>query len=180
MVVCAPCDWFFDLVDFWVIKIKILWSFAHVLRRDHVNRARNADQAARVCYRFVYSIVKITRVWLSNVEGTRLEKFTRYAKVYGLFLLDCAFWMLTGWAGKLRSRGFISKNHNIQLLKRDALVGQFNKTNLLAPRGPVCHTPLRQTPRPGPRGHFLECTLSCFWIDLCHRFQNTVYRKRYT
>ena len=36
---------------------------------------------------------------------TFLEKSTRCAKVCGLFFLDCAFRMLIGWAGKLRSRG---------------------------------------------------------------------------
>ena len=33
----------------------------HIVRRDHVNRARNADHAVRTCERFVYSTVKITR-----------------------------------------------------------------------------------------------------------------------
>ena len=27
-----------DLVDLWVIKVKSLWSFARVVRWDHVNR----------------------------------------------------------------------------------------------------------------------------------------------
>ena len=31
---------FSDLVHLWVIKIKSPWSFAHVIRRDHVSRAR--------------------------------------------------------------------------------------------------------------------------------------------
>ena len=60
-----------DLVDLWVIKIKSLWSFAHVVRRDHVNRARNADHAARTCERFVYSIVKITRLYDYQTWQTR-------------------------------------------------------------------------------------------------------------
>ena len=42
---------------------KSLWSFAHVVRRDYVNRARNPDQVARACERCVYSIVKITRLY---------------------------------------------------------------------------------------------------------------------
>ena len=54
---------FSDLVDLWVIEIKSPWSFAHVVSQDHVNRARNSDQAARTCERFVYSTVKITRVY---------------------------------------------------------------------------------------------------------------------
>ena len=36
------------------------------------------------------------------------EKFTRRAKVCGLSFLDCPFRMLTGWVGKLRSRGLFS------------------------------------------------------------------------
>ena len=51
---------FSDLVDLWGIRIKSPRSFAHLVRRDHVNRARNAYQAARTCERFVYSVVKIT------------------------------------------------------------------------------------------------------------------------
>ena len=56
-----------------------------------MNRARNVDHAARVCKRFVHSIV--------------FEKFTRCAKVCGLFSLDCPFQALIGWAGKRRSHG---------------------------------------------------------------------------
>ena len=36
---------------------------------------------------------------------TFLEKFTRCAKGLWAFILDCAFRMLIGWAGKLWSRG---------------------------------------------------------------------------
>ena len=52
-----------NFVDLWVIKIKTLWSFAHAVHWDQVNRARNVDQAARTCERFVYSIVEITRLY---------------------------------------------------------------------------------------------------------------------
>ena len=52
-----------DLVDLWVIKIKSLLSFAHAVRRDHVNRARNADHVATTCEWFAYFIVKITRLY---------------------------------------------------------------------------------------------------------------------
>ena len=98
---------FTDLIALWVIKIKSLWSFAHVVcwdlsslcsgtggRREGapatkthisgyslpslpppphcaatqakiwVNRARNADHAVKTCERFVYSIVKITRLYV--------------------------------------------------------------------------------------------------------------------
>ena len=33
------------------------------------------------------------------------DKFTGCAKVCGLFFLDCAFWVLIGWEGKLQSLG---------------------------------------------------------------------------
>ena len=36
-----------DLIDLWVVKIKTLLTIAYVVRRDQVNRARNADQAAK-------------------------------------------------------------------------------------------------------------------------------------
>ena len=41
------------------------------------------------------------------MADTFIGKFTRCAKVHGLFFLDCAFRALIGWAGKLRSRGWI-------------------------------------------------------------------------
>ena len=37
----------------------------------------------------------------------------RCAKVCGLLFLDCAFWMLIGWAGKLGSRGLETSKHNL-------------------------------------------------------------------
>ena len=80
-----------------------------------MNRAGNADQAARTCERFVYSILKITRLYDYQTWRTRLsEKLARCAKVYGLLFLDCAFWVLIGWADKLRSRGMetISNDQN--------------------------------------------------------------------
>ena len=39
------------------------------------------------------------------MADTLIEKFTRCAKVCGLFFLDCAFQALIGWADKHRSRG---------------------------------------------------------------------------
>ena len=93
-----PWDHLSDLADLWVIKIKSLWSFARVVHRNHMNRAQNADQAARTCERFVYSVVKITRLYDYQTWQTFFEKFKRCAKVCGLFILDCAFWLLIGWA----------------------------------------------------------------------------------
>ena len=42
-------------------------------------------------------------VWLLNMPDTCFEKFTRCAKLCGLFFLDCAFQLLIGWAGKPQS-----------------------------------------------------------------------------
>ena len=76
-----------DLFDLWVIKIKSLWSFAHVVRRDHVNRARNADHAAsmwKVCL-FYSQNNKI--VWLSNMADTIFYKSQEVCKgMWALFL----------------------------------------------------------------------------------------------
>ena len=41
---------------------KSIWSFARVVRRDQVIRARHVDHTATTCDMFVYSIVKITRL----------------------------------------------------------------------------------------------------------------------
>ena len=76
---------FLDFVDLWIIKIKkSLLSFVHVVRWDQVN---NPDHAARTCERSVYSIVKIARLYDYRTWQTPyVEKFTRCAKVCGLFL----------------------------------------------------------------------------------------------
>ena len=75
-----------------------------------MNRPRNADHAARTRERFVYSLVKITRLYDYQTWQTHFfEKFTRYAKVCVFFCLDCAFRMLIGSADKLRSRGYFGK-----------------------------------------------------------------------
>ena len=50
-----------------------------------MNRARNADHAARTCERFVYSIVKISRFYDYQAGRPFVEKFTGCAKVCGLF-----------------------------------------------------------------------------------------------
>ena len=68
---------------------KSLWSFAHVERPDHVNRAGNTDQAARTCERFVYSIVKITIVWLSNGRHIFWRAAQGAQRFVGLFSWLC-------------------------------------------------------------------------------------------
>ena len=62
---------FFDLVDLWVVKIKKPMILCAIVCKDYANTARNADHAARICERFVYSIVKITGLYqLSNMADT--------------------------------------------------------------------------------------------------------------
>ena len=81
------------------------WSFAHVVRRDHMNRSRNADQAATTCERFILFYSQNNKiVWLSNMADTFLEKFTRCAKVCGLFFLIVLFGCWLAEQTKLRSR----------------------------------------------------------------------------
>ena len=84
---------FSDLVDLWVIMIKSLWSFAHVVRRDQVNRSRNTDHAARTCKIFVYSIVKLTRLYDYQTWQTQsCLTYSRGAQRYVRFsFLNCAF-----------------------------------------------------------------------------------------
>ena len=97
---------FSDLTDLWVIKIKkpmILCTRCTSRSRDQSTKRRSrSENIWKVCLFFSQNN-KI--VWLSNVVDTFLEKLKRCAKVCGLFSLDCTFWMLIGWAGKLRSRG---------------------------------------------------------------------------
>ena len=69
-------------------------------------RSRISNTQREVCERFVYFISQNNKsLWSSNVANTFVEKFKRCTKVCGLFFLDCAFWILIGWADKLRSRG---------------------------------------------------------------------------
>ena len=73
---------FFDLIDFWVIKIKK----PMILCARSTSRSREQYHAARTCKRFVYSVVKITRLYDCQTWPTHfLEKFTRCAKVCGSF-----------------------------------------------------------------------------------------------
>ena len=66
------------------------------MRGDHVNRARNADQAARTCERFVYSIVTVTRfldyeawhICLRNSQGAQ-----RYMGFFSSLCFSDADWL---------------------------------------------------------------------------------------
>ena len=72
-----------------------------------MNRSRNADHAARICEKFVYSIVKKTRLYDYQTWQTHyFEEFTGCAKFSGAFFSDCVFRVLIGCADKHRSRGW--------------------------------------------------------------------------
>ena len=58
------------------------------LRSSEQYRARNAENVAKTCERFVYPIAKITR--LHDIKHDRhifLEKFMRYTKVSIYFVI---------------------------------------------------------------------------------------------
>ena len=63
-----------------------------------MNRARNADHAARTCERFVYSIVKIKRLNDYQTWPTHFCRNSQIAQRIVGFFLDCDFGMLIGWA----------------------------------------------------------------------------------
>ena len=60
-----------------------------------------------------------------------LEKFTRCAKVCGLFSLDCASWMLIGWANKLQSWRLLDEMHAACETLRLCLTGAYEITCLV-------------------------------------------------
>ena len=70
-----------------------------------MNRARNTDDAARRCERFVYSTVKITRLHDYQTWQTHFSRNSRGAQRFVGFFLDCVFRMLIGWAGELGPHG---------------------------------------------------------------------------
>ena len=80
---------FSDLDDLWVIKIKkpmILCAHSTSRSSEQSTKRRSRSGSMRkVC------LFSSQSVWLSNMEDTFLERFTRCAKVCGLSFLDCAF-----------------------------------------------------------------------------------------
>ena len=61
-------------------------------RREHLNRIRKVDQAAKICESFVYSIVKKQQhdFKIKNITHSLFEKSMRCAKVCGIFFLLCS------------------------------------------------------------------------------------------
>ena len=73
-----------------------------------MNRARNAEEVARTCERFVYFIVKITKLYDYQTWQTHFGGNSRGAQRFVGFLSSTAFRMLIGWAGKLQTHGVLS------------------------------------------------------------------------
>ena len=72
---------FSDLVDLWVIKIKkpmILCACS--TSRSSEQSTKNTDHTVRVCERFVYSVVKITRLYDYQTWKTRFWRNSRGAQ----------------------------------------------------------------------------------------------------
>ena len=71
-----------------------------------VSRVRNADQTARICQRFLYSMVEITRSYDLIKHGRHISlRHSGGAQRFVGFFLVCSFRVLIGWAIKLQSRG---------------------------------------------------------------------------
>ena len=88
---------FSDLVQLLVIKIKRL-SFAQVVRRDRVSRARNTDYAVKTCEIFVV-IVKIKRLYDYQTWPTHIWKIHVVRKVLWAFLSLLCF-LGADWTGQ--------------------------------------------------------------------------------
>ena len=82
-----------------VIKIKkSLQSFARVVLEEKMNKARNTDHVARTYAMFIYSIVKITRLYDYQTWQTHLLRNVRCAKVCGVF--SWLFFSVADWLGR--------------------------------------------------------------------------------
>ena len=81
---------FYALVDLWVIRIKrpMILCARSTSRSRHVNRARNAGQAARTCE----GLSNMTNTFCFVFEKFVFEKFTKCAKVYELFFFLIALY----------------------------------------------------------------------------------------
>ena len=61
-----------------------------------MNRARNTDQAARKCEKFVYPVVKIITFYDYQTWPTQFLRNAQGAQRFVGFFLDCAFRVLIG------------------------------------------------------------------------------------
>ena len=79
----------------------ILWART-VVRRDHVNRARNADQAAKTWERLCYSRVNNKIFWFSNMTDTFVWEIYEVLKGFSWLCFPGADWLvLIGWANQM-------------------------------------------------------------------------------
>ena len=102
-----------------LLRYKSPWSFAHIVCRDHVNRARNADHTVRVCEKVVYSIVKRTRLYSYQTWQTHFCRNSRGAQRHAGFyflLVLLGFW-LAGWANSEHMEGFLHMCTNVECNK---------------------------------------------------------------
>ena len=91
---------FSDLVGLWVIKIK---KPMILCARSTPRSREQSTKRSENTWRFVYSIVKITRfLWLSNMADI-FSEIQEVRKGLWAFFLDCAIRVLIGWADKLWS-----------------------------------------------------------------------------
>ena len=114
---------FSDLRGLWVIKIKSLWSFAHVLRGDHVNRARNAALVANYsqtneivrlpnlqCFQFDLMLFRYISIIINQTWQTHFRKVCK-----GLWAsLEFAFGMLIGWPDEVWSCDAFNHQHHVK------------------------------------------------------------------
>ena len=94
---------FSDLVDWWVIKMQkpmILCARSTLISSEQNKKRRSRSENMRKV-RLLYS-QKNKIVWLSSMIDIFLRNSLSAQRLFGFFFLDCAFWMLIGWAGKLR------------------------------------------------------------------------------
>ena len=72
--------------------------------RSHEQRTKCRSRSKNMWKVWLFYSQNNKILLLSNMTDICLRNlFTRCTKVCGLFSLDCAFWMLIGWAGELRS-----------------------------------------------------------------------------
>ena len=114
---------FSDLVGLWVIKIKNLWCFAHVVRRDHVNRAWNTNEART--WKLFFFCCQNSKIMIMIATHGRYILWELHEVRKGLWAiyLYCAFRMLIRWRGKLQShaRYSTSQSLNSELLEHSHL-----------------------------------------------------------
>ena len=97
---------FSDLTDLWVIKVKkkpmILCSCS--IMSTSCEQSMECRPSSKNVWKFCLFYVqnnKDYQTWPTHL----FEKLVKCAKACGFFFLDCALWVLIGWAGTLWSQG---------------------------------------------------------------------------